>query len=113
MSSNSSTVLFKAGVSMTGTAMTGAEGASSEEMRSISADFTTIGRGDGGVTGASEGRREGVGIVWRGRVADPTRLSQDISIVELSREASRVNRSRQVSTAALASLIFSRKAVSL
>ena len=38
------------------------------------------------------------------------RPSQEISTAELSREASRINRSRQISTAALASWIFSRKA---
>ena len=47
------------------------------------------------------------------RQIDLGRPSQDMSMAELSSAASRLSRSRQVSTAALASLIFSRNASSL
>jgi hypothetical protein len=55
---------------------------------------------------------EGRGGRLRGRIA-LGRVSQDRSTALLSGDASRVDRSRQISTADLASLIFSRNATSL
>ncbi|MGN8546575.1 hypothetical protein ACQPTN_17740 [Bradyrhizobium sp. 13971] len=62
---------------------------------------------------AASDRRSGTGEISRGGSFDLPRPSQDRSIGELSSEASRDSNSRQMSTAARASLMFREKPVAV